>query len=90
MKKYISVLGLCLFMNMQYVAFAASPCSTGFALGYAVAIRAYVEGKEKCKDAVLEGPCGDEIYWAFNSTTIVLERQFSICCCTNGYVECCN
>ena len=90
MKKYISILILCLCMGMQYVAFAASPCSTGFALGYAVALRDYVMGKEKCKDAGLSGPCNDEIFWAFNSTTRNLEREFNACCCANGYVECRN
>lgn len=90
MKKYISVLALCLCMGMQYIAFAAAPCTTSFALGYAYALSDLVAGTAKCKDASLEGPCQEEIDRSYRVTTRRLEQQFSDCCCENAFTECCN
>ncbi len=90
MKKYISVLVLCVCMSMHYIAFAAAPCTTSFALGYAIALRDLAEGTAKCKDAALEGPCQEEINVSYRRSTRILEQNFSECCCVNAYSECCN
>lgn len=90
MKKYISIAALCLCMSMQFMAYAEAPCSTGFALGYSLAIREYVTGIADCQEVLLEGPCKQEVNRNLVYTTTILIREFSACCCINGYTECCN
>lgn len=90
MKRRISIIAFCWFMSLQYVVFAASPCSTGFALGYAIAARDFAQGVAYCREALLEGPCKDEITRSYNHTIATLFTNFNACCCANGYIECCN
>ncbi len=90
MKKYISILTLCLCMGTQYIAFAGSPCSTAFALNYAFALRDLASGTLGCKDATLEGPCREEVQVTYRHVTHNIEVAFNECCCVSGYVECCN
>lgn len=90
MKKYVSIAALCFFMSMQYIAQATSPCTTSFALNYALAQRALSEGLLGCKQALLEGPCKEEVRRSYSSTINNLYSAFSECCCATGLTECCN
>lgn len=89
MKRTISILALSWLMSLQYVAFASSPCSTGFALSYAVAGRDFVAGMEACKDAALPDLCREEILRRYNSSINTAYNNFNTCCCVNSYA-CCN
>lgn len=90
MKKHVSILALLLCLSMQFTAFAESPCTTGFALGYSLAIRDKARGIVHCEDSLLTGPCKEEIERRFSYTVTTLYIDFNNCCCTNGYTECCN
>lgn len=89
MKKHVLFIALCLCLGMQYRAFASSPCSTGFALGFAIASVNFALGKEKCADAGFEGPCNEEIQTSYESSIRRIEADFSACCCIQGYSFCC-
>ena len=90
MKKYISIVMLCLCLGMQYTVFASSPCTTRFALHYAVAANNLVVGERTCKDETWTGACLDEVHRIYKYTVNTLIQQFSDCCCENAYTECCN
>ena len=90
MKKIVSIAALCFFMSMQFMAQATSPCTTSFALNYALAERALSEGLLGCKQALLEGPCTEEVKRSHNTTVNNLYTAFSECCCATGLAACCN
>lgn len=90
MKKYISIAMLYLFISIQSFVFAASPCTTSFAQGYAVAQYDLIMGLKECDSALLSGPCKEEVRRSNAYTVSNLYTAFSGCCCASGYVECCN
>lgn len=90
MKKYISIATLYLFISIQSLLFAASPCTTSFAQGYAVAQYDLVLGMKDCEFALLSGPCKEEVRRSNAYTVSNLYTAFSGCCCANGYPTCCN
>jgi hypothetical protein len=90
MKKYISIATLYLFISIQSLVFATSPCTTSFAFGYAVAQRDYAAGLADCDFALLSGPCKEEVRRSNAYTISNLYSAFSGCCCASGLSECCN
>lgn len=90
MKKYISILMVCICMGMQYSTAAADPCAYRFAIGYAYAAQTLFQGEVACNDALWNGPCVEEMHRIFRNTVHNLQQNFSGCCCENGYTSCCN
>lgn len=89
MKKFISTLMLCIFLGMQFTAFAA-PCALRFASGYAFAVQALVQSEIACNEATWTAACLEEIHRGFRNTVHNLQQDFSGCCCESGYTQCCN
>ncbi|MBP6811624.1 MAG: hypothetical protein KA138_08890 [Saprospiraceae bacterium] len=89
MKKIIIALFIAL-TGLQQV-YAAAPCTTTFALGFARARADYYSNWAYCKEMV-EYPewCYFEVQIQANNTINELFIEFSDCCCVNGYAQCCN
>lgn len=90
MKKHVSILALLFILGVQFKVYAESPCTTAFALGYSMAIRENITGLAGCEEALLEGPCKEEVARRYTYKVTRLYIDFSACCCANGYRECCN
>ncbi len=81
------------FMALFYfqTLFAASPCSTGFALGYANAAQVYFIQKKFCEEKDISPEwCMFEVQKNYANTFTNLVTQFNSCCCLHEYTECCN
>lgn len=80
-----------LLLTIFQTAWAASPCTTAFALGFAQARAQYYTDREYCEQfSSLRDWCFHEVQmgYAYNYSNLV--NNFNTCCCANGYPECCN